>query len=87
MLKEPCPCKRCHAIPKVVEVSGLFYVQCTGECKKKQYVETTPGCKTARIVTAKCDKWGIYEFLGATRTTAVEAWNDANTKRTINEED
>lgn len=86
-MKELYPCKRCHAIPRVVEVTGLFYVQCTGECKKKLYTTTDSGRKNVRIVTAKCDKWGAYEFLGATRTAAIAAWNDANSKRTINEED
>lgn len=86
-MKELCPCKRCHAIPKVVEVTGLFYVQCTGTCKKKVYDKKDTERKNPRIVTVKCDKWQDYEFLGATRHSAIVAWNDANTKKTLDEEE
>lgn len=90
-MKEPCPCKRCKAIPKVVEISGLFYVQCTGTCKKrvneKNLSEEDKAKKEPRYITVKCDKWGAFEFLGSSRRAAIEAWNDVNSKRVLEEED
>lgn len=85
------PCKRCKQIPKLVTVSGLYYVQCHGTYKKRVNAKNlTPeerATKTPRYVTVACDKWGPYEFLGISKNSAIDSWNTANSKNNIDEEE
>lgn len=90
-MKELIPCKRCHEIPKIVDCGDLFYVQCTGEYKKrinyKNLSKEDKETKNYRMVTTKCDKWMPYEFLGTSRRAAIESWNYANSRKSLDEED
>lgn len=89
-MTELVPCKRCHAIPKIVETQGLFYPQCTGFVKKrvndknldKEQKEKQP----PRYVTVPCTKWHVHEFPSLTKAAATRNWNEANTKNYIDEE-
>lgn len=50
MSEELVPCKRCKCIPKVVEFSGLFYVQCDGKsCSKWLPYQFLGGTRRAAI--------------------------------------
>lgn len=91
MTHETIPCKRCKCMPEVVEVSGLYYVQCHGTYKKrvneKNLTKEEKVKKPARYITVACDKWGPYEFLGISRNSAILSWNEANSKNTLDEEE
>jgi len=83
------PCKRCGCIPEVVCISDLYYCQCHGFYNKKVTKRDPKTKEITEVITVrtKCDKWGPYEFLGATEKAAISAWNDFNTKRIIDMED
>lgn len=68
------PCKKCGAMPQVVNIEGLYYVRCTGKIKKKRKL---PNGKTEEYTT-HCDKWGPYEFLCLTKKGTEDVWNRAN---------
>lgn len=88
MSEELIPCKRCKCLPKVVEISGLFYVQCQGMQDKVVRKKGAFGKVVSEsTIRCKCDKWQPYEFLGASRRAAIESWNYANTHKTLEMED
>lgn len=88
---QACPCKRCKTVPRVVCINDLYYVQCCGSYKRivneknltKEEKETLP----PKYITTKCNKWGPYEFLGASKRAAIESWNYANSRLIVDEED
>lgn len=88
MSEEILPCKRCKTLPKVVEVSGLFYVQCGGQQERLVRKKDRNGEAVGeQLVRCKCDKWNPYEFLGASRRAAIESWNYANSHKTLDIEE
>lgn len=87
MSEKLMPCKRCKCTPQVVEISGLFYVQCHGVYDKKTHEKGSDGTTVERTTRVKCGKWHAYEFLGNSRRAAIESWNYANTHKTLAEEE
>lgn len=74
MVKEEIvPCKRCKCLPKLVRIGDLWYAQDIGVEKKNG-------------TTVKCTKWGQYSFLGLSRKAAIDNWNYANTKHSVDED-
>ena len=56
-----------------MEVSKCFY------CKSTPTIVALPG--DLFYVQCTCNKHGAYDYLGATRKLAVEAWNKAQKSR------
>ena len=50
-------------------------------CKQKPEIVRLPG--DLFYVQCSCGRQGLYDFLGATRKLAVEAWNAAQYTRTL----
>lgn len=63
---KPIACKKCKQYPTVIRVDRLFYVRCIGHYTTK------------KGDVKKCNKWLPYEFLGSTKESAIEQWNQAN---------
>jgi len=74
--EKPVPCKKCGNLPITVKLMDMYYTQCHGRYKTKEY--TDKNGLFCPSITKTCDCWDPYEFLGSSRDASIANWNHYN---------